>query len=30
MNMKTTVFAILAGCVAVIGLRAGEAQPFKD
>lgn len=31
MNMKTTVFAILAGCVSATGLRAGEAaQSFKD
>ena len=30
MNMKTTVFAILAGCGVATGLCAGEAQPFKD
>jgi len=30
MNMKTTVFAILAGWGMATGLCAGEAQPFKD
>jgi FKBP-type peptidyl-prolyl cis-trans isomerase len=30
MNMKTTVFAILAGCMAATGLRAADAQSFKD
>ncbi len=30
MNMKTTVFAILAGCVTAGGLRGEEGQPFKD
>ena len=30
MNTKTTVFAILAGCVSATGLCAGEAQLFKD
>jgi FKBP-type peptidyl-prolyl cis-trans isomerase FklB len=30
MNMKTTVFAILAAWLAATGLRAGDAQPFKD
>jgi FKBP-type peptidyl-prolyl cis-trans isomerase FklB len=30
MNIKMTVFAILTGCVTVVGLRAEEGQPFKD
>jgi hypothetical protein len=30
MNIKTTVFAILTGCVTVVGLRGEEGQPFKD
>ena len=30
MNIKTTVFAILTGCVTAGGLRGEEGQPFKD
>ena len=30
MNIKTTVFAILSGCVTVVGLCGEEGQPFKD